>query len=359
MDQSLRTILMRSGAVIDGSSGLALHFGDPAAELRAALDCCALVDRSDLGRLLATGPDLLALLNRLSTGKLDELNDGEGVSTVVTTAKGRIVELLFVHRLGPAGVLIVCGAGASGRVLEHLTRFTFAEQTGVEDVTAGTGQHAVIGPRSAEVLEAAGFPTPEPKCSVNFRFDGIDAYILGEDGLATEGYSIFLPAASSGSMWHALNLATSRCGGRPVGSVAAEAWRVLRGLPASGNELTEDYNPLEAGLYDAVSFDKGCYVGQEVVARLNTYDKVSRSLVGLVLPAGPDLPTAGAPLYFDQREAGVLTSVIIPPGWSHPVGIAYLKRKVAEPGIELAIGSADATTRGRLVRLPFSITPSS
>ena len=118
-------------------------------------------------------------------------------------------------------------------------------------------------------------------------------------------------------------------------SRAAESWRILLGLPISGHELTEDHNPLEAGLRDAVCFDKGCYVGQEVVARLNTYDKVSRTLVGLTLPDGSTPPATDVSIYFRQDEVGRVTSSTVPPGWSHPVALAYLKRRIAEAGIEL------------------------
>jgi folate-binding protein YgfZ len=353
MDHSLRETLLRSGANLDGSSHMALHFGDAEAELDAALDCCAVVDRSDLGRVLATGPDLLDLLNRLSTGDVKDLQAGQGRSTVITTPKGRIVERLFVHHLGDRGVLLVGGPGSAGPVIEHLDRFTFAEQTGLTDATDAWCQLTLVGPNAVQALEAAGFERPDPYCGVAISFEGVPAYVLGEDGLSGEGYSVLVTKEMAGSMWQALNLACSKCGGRPAGSLAAESWRILRGLPQSGHELTESYNPLEAGLREAVSFDKGCYVGQEVVARLKTYDKVSRSLVGLVFPEGSAPPGAGAPLFFRESEVGQVTSAAVPPGRSHPVALAYLKRKVAETGIELSVGASDGDLVARMVTLPF------
>ncbi|HXV75979.1 MAG TPA: glycine cleavage T C-terminal barrel domain-containing protein [Candidatus Polarisedimenticolaceae bacterium] len=353
MDRGLRDRLQASGAVFDALSGEALHFGRPAAELDAALDRCALVDRGMLGRLLASGPDLLSLLNRLSTAKLDSLAVGQGVTTVVTTAKGRIVERLFVHRLADRSVLLVSGAGAAPRVVAYLDRFTFAEQTGLDDVSAKTGQLSVVGPRAAEALAAAGLPRPLPAASVVAELGGVEMHVLGQDGLSTAGYSVFLPAGVAGDAWRLLREATERCGGLPAGTSAAEAWRVLHGLPAPGHELTEDYNPLEAGLYDAVSFAKGCYVGQEVVARLNTYDKVSRSLVGLVFDRSIELPAAGTPLYHDGREAGVLTSAVTPPGRNRSIAIGYLKRRAAGAGAELFVGASESALRARVVDLPF------
>jgi folate-binding protein YgfZ len=353
MDHSLRDILLRSGATLDGTSHQPLHFGDREAELRAALECCAIVDRSDLARVLATGPDALDLLHRLSTGDVKNLEAGQGRPTVVTTAKGRIVERLFVHRLGDRGVLLVGGPGGSQKIIEHLDRFTFAEQTGLTDVTIEWCQLALSGPRAAEALEAGGFERPEPYESVEIDFEGGSALVVGEDGLSGDGYSMLVPRQMAGSMWQSLNLACSKCGGRPVGSLAAESWRILRGLPVAGHELTEDYNPLEAGLGEAVSFDKGCYVGQEVVARLNTYDKVSRSLVGLILAEGSEAPPPHAPLFFREHEVGRVTSSAIPPGWPNPIALAYLKRKIAEPGIELNVGASEGELVATMTRLPF------
>lgn len=353
MDHSLHETLLRSGANLDGSSHMPLHFGDAEAELGAALDCCAVVDRSDLGRVLSTGPDLLDLLHRLSTGDVKGLEAGQGRSTVVTTPKGRIVERLFVHHLGDRGVLLVGGPGSGARVIEHLERFTFAEQTELTDATDTLCQLALVGPNAAEALQATGFDRPEPFCGVEIEFEGLTAYVVGEDGLSGEGYSVLVTKEMAGSMWQALNLACGKCGGRPAGSVAAESWRILRGLPLSGHELTEDYNPLEAGLREAVSFAKGCYVGQEVVARLNTYDKISRSLVGLVFPDGSAPPGPGAPLFFREDEVGRVTSSVVPPGRSHPIALAYLKRKIAETGIELSVGASDGELVARMVTVPF------
>jgi folate-binding protein YgfZ len=359
MNEQLTAAWRRRGATLDVDTARPLHFGAPADELRASLERSVLADGSQLARLAASGPDYLGLLHRLSTGDVATLEPGQGRITILTTPKGRIVERLFVHPLGPSGVLSVGGAGRGASVLEHLARFTFAENTGLTDRTTETFQFLLVGPQAATALDATGLERPGPLMTTTATVGHTEVQVLGQDGLCAEGFSIVGPSGSAAEVWDSLLDAVEGCGGRAAGDGPLEARRVLRGLPASGHELTGDYNPLEAGQWDAVSFDKGCYVGQEVVARLNTYDKVSRSLVGLMLPAGSDLPEVGAPLYFDEREVGVLTSAVVPPGWSHPVGIAYLKRKVAEPGIELAIGSADATTRGRMVRLPFSVTRSS
>ncbi len=129
---------------------------------------------------------------------------------------------------------------------------------------------------------------------------------------------------------------------------------MLRGIGVSGQEYTEDHNPLEAGLWEAVSFDKGCYVGQEVIARLNTYDKVSRSIVGLRLPPGADVPAPGTELYAGERRVGKVTSALVPPGWEHAVALAYVKRGDGTAGAELSLGKAGSPATAAVVELPFA-----
>jgi folate-binding protein YgfZ len=138
----------------------------------------------------------------------------------------------------------------------------------------------------------------------------------------------------------------------PAGDRAVEAWRILRGLPDNGSELTEERNPLEAGLWDAVSFSKGCYVGQEVVARLNTYDKVTRDLRGLTFPEGVEPPERGAPLLAGPRRVGEITSALRPPGRPGAVALGFVKREHSDPGTRLDAGG-DGGVRATVVELPF------
>jgi folate-binding protein YgfZ len=348
---TLDRVLAGAGAVA-GDGGRPLHFGNPRAELACAGDSCVLADRSDLVRLLATGPDYLELLQRLSTGDVASLQPGQGRETVLTSPKGRIVERLFVHHLGPGGILTTAGARDASRALEHVARFTFAEKTGLSDATAATFQLVVVGPRAPSALERGGWPRPASLEAAATIIDGLRVHVLGQDGLSAAGFSVCGDAAGAPAVWSALARAVAECGGRPTGNEVLEADRILRGVPAPGHELTEDHNPLEAGLEDAVSFEKGCYVGQEVVARLRTYDKVSRSIVGLRLAPGAAPPAAPVKLFAGGHEAGTLTSAALPAGGSSAIALGYVKRKEIRPGLELRVGDP-AGPAAVLVELPF------
>lgn len=309
---------------------------------------CAVADRSDLSRLIATGPDILGLLHRLSTGDVKDLRAGQGRPTVVTTAKGRIVERLSVHHWGDEGVLLVAGPEAAPRVLAHLAKFTFSENTGLSDVTAATFALALLGPLWAEAARRAGIPDLLPYGSVTCTLSGIRVHAVRTNGFDAEGLLVIGRRDDVAPVRTVLVEAAVAVGGGAIDAEVVEAWRILNGLPAPGHELTDEHNPLEAGLRDAVSFTKGCYVGQEVVARLNTYDKVSRTLIRLELPPGAPVPALGAAVLLDGRSVGAVTSAIRPPGRRSPVALAYVKSREIPAGVtELAIddgGTARSAT---------------
>ena len=295
--------------------------------LRAAETACAVADRSDLGRLVATGPDILGLLHRLSTGDVKDLRPGEGRQTVVTDAKGRIVERLFVHHLGDDGVLLVAGPGGASRVLAHLRKFTFAENTGLSDVTATMFALALLGPRWPAASRAAGIPELAPYGCSNVTIAGTRVQAARTNGFDAEGVLVIGPCDRAEHVRAALLEAAAAEGGGMIEADELEAWRILSGLPAPGHELTGEHNPLEAGLRDAVSFSKGCYVGQEVVARLNTYGKVARALVRLELEPDAPVPAPGAAILHGGSTIGAVTSAVRPPGRPAPVVLAYVKSR--------------------------------
>ena len=323
---------------------------DPARELDAALRGVALADLTDWSRMIGSGPDLLDLLHRLTTGDLRALAPGEGRPAVLTTAKGRIVERLSIHHLGPEGVLILSGPGSADRVLDHLKRFTFAEQTGLRDVGQETCAFAFVGPRWEEAGAACGFGALPPYGAVTANVATARVHLLRTNGFDAQGIIVVGASTAHASIRAALVGAFGNLPGGTIGPEAFESWRVVSGHPLSGRELTGDYNPLEAGLNDAVSFTKGCYVGQEVVARLNTYDKVARRIVRLEFPPGRPAPPPGARVLAGDREIGAITSALLPPGRDRAVALAYVKlRDIPEGAQGLAVDGASGRVEVRIV----------
>ncbi len=321
-------------------------------EVRSAFDTCLLTDRTDLGRLIAAGPDILPLLQRLGTGDVTALSSGDSGRTVLTTNKGRIVQHLFVSPLSDAGVLLIGGPGSGPQVLDHLRRYTFAEKIELSDESENLFQLALTGPLSSGVLGDLDLPTPAAGSTATGAVLGTSVRVLPHDGSTDDGYSVVGPFDSHSAVSTAFQETVQTRGGRAGSRSAFEAYRVLRGIPAAGHELNLDYNPLEAGLWDAVSFDKGCYVGQEVVARLRTYDKVSRVIVGLELGNPAVLPEPGASIMIDGSRAGALTSALDLPGGERSIGLGYLKRKQLRGDLSVEIEGVGAGVR--VVDLPFA-----
>lgn len=314
--------------------------------LAAAFETCALADRSALARLRAEGPDFLDLLHRLSTGDVRCLAMGQGAATVVTTAKGRIVDRLFVHRVRPDLAVAVGSGGRASALLAHFARFTFAERPGLSDATEATVQLVLIGPQAREAAASAGLPVPPALGAAEGAWGGAAVTVLGQDGTSAEGLSVIAGAAEGARLREQLRPLAAELQGPGL-----EAWRILRGFPGSA-EMDEERNPLEAGLWEAVSFAKGCYVGQEVVARLKTYDKVVRSLVTISLAAGAGVPPRGAALLEGERSVGSVTSAVLPPGERSPLCMGYVRREVAVAGTLVRVAWEGASTEGTIRAVP-------
>jgi folate-binding protein YgfZ len=317
---------------------------DPYDRLGAALTRCGVVDDTPLTRLVATGPDILDLLHRLGTGDVKTLTPGEGRATVLTNAKGRIVERLFVHHLGADGILVVGGPGSAERTLGHLRKFTFAERLDIVDRTEATCAFTIVGPEWRRAALAASLPELVPYGVAPFTVGGAPVHVLRQSGFDANGVMIVGARDAAGKILDLVREAAESVGGAVLDPSSYEAWRIISGLPAMGAELTEDRNPLEAGLRDAVSFTKGCYVGQEVIARLNTYDKVSRELLRLELPPGSPTPARGATVRWDGRDVGTITSAAQVPGRDFVVAIASVKSRVLPPGtgvLTVDVGEAE------------------
>ena len=338
----------KAGAVFASFDGwyLPRAFGDWSREYAAAREGAAVVDRSNFGRLRITGADALDLLNRLSTNNLIDLGPGEGASTVLTTNKGRIIDLLLVARLG-GELLVVTSPGAAEKVVEWIDLYTFGEDIAVQDVTEETALLSVVGPSAGDLL-GPGVRSLGLYGACEIDIEGVLVRAVRTDAFGTTGYYILAPASQAEEAWDAL----ARMGAVPMGEDAAETLRVEQGVPRYGRELGEEFNPLEAELLSSISFDKGCYIGQEVVVRLNTYDKVQKRLVGVALDSGEPEPEAR--LEVDGKEVGFLTSVVDSPLLGHPLALGYVRRGYSEAGQEVDVRFQGRLSKGRMVELPIA-----
>ena len=285
----------------------------------------AVFDASRSGRLRVSGEDAIDLLDRLTTNALSELRPGEGAATVLTTNKGRIIDLLRVLHRGDH-LLVLTSEGTQERVIEWVDFYTFAEDVSVEDVTARTAHRVVVGGGAADAVRAAFPDIGDSQSPLSHAAGDGDAAIIradmgegGADGLGAPlpAYEIITPLDAD------IPISASRT----LSEVDMKALRIALGIPSYPNELNEDRNPLEANLKPHINFNKGCYIGQEVVARLNTYGRVQRFLFRLDVDGGAALAEGSALMSAEGgEEVGVVTSAT--PG----MALAYLRKRFWENG---------------------------
>ena len=347
----LHTVQQRAGATFVPlfQGQVADTFGNRAAEYRAAQEGAALLDCSYTGRFLVTGKDALDLLNRLSTNKVDELPVGTGAGTVLATNKGRVIDLLHIFALENS-LLMLTSPQTRQRVAEWIDLYTFLEDVTLEDVTETTAMLTVLGPQAPDVLErvtGVSVTHLSPYDCETVTLHGTAMTLLRADTTGSPGYALVVPAAQAESVWSAL--ADPAVGTTPIGESTFNTLRVEAGLPRHRWELSERANPWEVNLREFIHFEKGCYIGQEVILRLNTYNKVQRSLVALTLSS----PGAeeGASLRHGDKDVGRVTSVVVHPLSGEHIGLGLVKTSLTAPGTELeAVSNHELTAVKATVR---------
>ena len=319
-------------------------FGNTLEEYRAVREGVALADRSSSGRLKIRGKDALDLLNRLSSNKVIDLPLGEGASTVLTTNKGRIIDLLLVINMGDE-LLVITSPQTPAKVIEWLDLYTFGEDITVEDISPETALLSLTGPEAVDILGTDASALPLFGVG-QISIQDVQLPVMRTDVLGTISYDLLTTASQAEEVWDAL----VQAGAVAVGEEALEMIRVEQGVPRYGREMGEEFNPLEAGLDSSISYDKGCYIGQEVVLRLNTYKKVQKHLTGIAFEE--DKPEIATHLEVEGKDVGFLTSVVDSPLLGHALALGYVRSSFAEAGQEVDVRIGDRLTRGKVVELP-------
>ena len=303
-----------------------------AAEFRAATERAA-VHPDDSGILLLTGEDARDLLNRLSTNLVDpETPAGEVTVTVLTSDRGRIVDLVYVIHCGDHQVLLT-SPGQQQNVMDFLDKYTIMEELEVEDITEQTTLLRLTGPDAADLMARVsddGILVVDPPADPDDTGCPPTLYLLADDPEDAARIAADLESAGAVS----------------ISTATAEALRIAQARPAHGSEMSDTYNPLEAGLIGAIDFHKGCYIGQEVIARLDTYHKVQKYLVSLEFDADQSQAgdLAGSRLVDGNGAAmGLVTSatVVPSPDGARVIGLGYVRTAAVQVGGALRVASAD------------------
>ncbi|MGE3800725.1 MAG: folate-binding protein YgfZ [Candidatus Kapaibacterium sp.] len=310
------------------------------------------------GVIRGVGSDRLDLLHRLSTGDVGNLKTGQERTTILTTEKGRILEVLRVVAMEDHILLLLEGSGVEG-VRSWLDKYTIMDDFETSDVSE---EYALVGLYGMGVRgivsELFGVSIPKGGDFTEVDVDGERALLLRDVGLAGPEGALLVVNAGKLSALIAMFVE------RGVEQLSEETRQVLRVEAGKGEinaELSGDYNPLEAGLVSHVSFTKGCYIGQEVIARLDTYDKVKRRLIGVKVHVDDaEKLTVDGEIAIREvvgnEPVGILTTLASSPQHGL-IGLGYIRAAYAIPDLDVELFLSEnpehSIATGKLAMLPF------
>jgi folate-binding protein YgfZ len=347
----LNQLHAQAGAVLgSGAAAAPLTFGDVPAEYAAALERCALFDQTSRGMVIVRGAEAAAFLHRLLANTVRGLASGQGNRNLLLSSKGKV---LFDFDLSVEGESIELSTtpGSAERLVAALELYHFSEKVEFEDASERTAPLALAGPAAGEVVRAAlGIEPPSgDHQSARGTLEGRAVKVVALPVAGSTGMRVDAGPELAHALWRKLAAA----GARPAGLVAYDSLRVEAGVAEPGVDIDENVYPQEARLEAGFSLEKGCYVGQEVVAKIDTYGGLNKRLCALRVSHDDPVPR-GTKLAREEdgewREVGLATSWAYSFALDTGLVLAYVKRRHQQPGTELRLEPGPATAT--VVELP-------
>ncbi|MGD1936672.1 MAG: YgfZ/GcvT domain-containing protein [Cyanophyceae cyanobacterium] len=344
----LRILQRAQNATITPESSVPSLYEDVAVDLSKDT---VIVDRTHWTRLQVTGDDRLGFLHNQTTQDFKTRQPGQSCLAVIVTAAARTIDLTL-GVITENSVLLLASPAMGDTLVSWFDRYIFPmDQVSFEDQTTSTATFSILGSTGGDTLKTLGFTDIDAMGAFDHQaitIDGETVRAIAHSGLARPGYTLWTGAANAAPLWKKL----TDLGAVPAGENQWETWRIEDGVPGCGQELTDSYNPLEAGLWHAVSINKGCYIGQEVIARLHSRDGVQQCLYGVQLDT-PQPP--GSKLVNGKGDrAGVITSCQSTNDGA--VGLAYIRRKQCEVGARFTVANDQPNTSvGTVTDTPFAV----
>jgi folate-binding protein YgfZ len=347
MTTALTENLAASGAPIAEYAGArtATDFGDPRAEFAAITRSVGVYDLGWRAKIIVAGQDRVRWLNGMVTNNITDLPLNRGNYNFLLSPQGRIQSDLYSYNRGDHFLLDTERAQLP-KLTQLLDHYIIMDDVELTDATEKLTSIGIQGPRATEILKQIGI---EPSCAdplvvCDLQWNGTPISVTRMASEQYLTYEIWLAPERANSLWDALVSA----GAKPVGTTALENFRVLAGVPKYGQDITERYIPQETNQKQALHFNKGCYVGQEIVERVHSRGLVHRGLTGFVLEGSAE---RGAKVIAADKEMGELTSVAHVPLASGDkwLALGYLRRDAGSPGAQVKIGDVSAT----VASLPF------
>ena len=310
------------------------------------------IDLSSRGRLLVSGLEAVMFLNGLITNDMKTLAVNSWMPAVFPNVQGRLIAAVrIIHR--DDGFLIDTESATIGTVAKLLERFTLACDFRLKDLTSATAMLSVQGTNAAEVIrqalgETAATVAREQVAAAQVE-NGSHVTVIRATHTGEDGFDLFINTTEA----EGLRVALIAAGAQPIGSDTAETLRIEAGIPRFGIDMDETKVVTETNLDDAVSFTKGCYIGQEIIARIKYRGHVAKKLTGVLLEQDVELESGAKILSPDDKEIGSITSSTISPRLKQTIALAYVKYDYLAPGTLVKVSMGDIEVEGKVTELPF------
>lgn len=346
------------GATFEDTAGwkMPAHYGGWRAEYQAVRQAVGLADISHRGRLRVTGEDRTKWLQSIISNDVLPVKPGQGLYSSLLTHKGKMLSYFRVYP--QADSVLIEDVGEIGETtLQTLKKFLlYGTKAKIENLADTWGLLLLSGPKACDLIQTMfqiDLALSKPLSATSIEFEGRSVLLLGTEETGEVDIELLAPAESLPALWERVIAAGGPFGLRPIGTQAREALRMEAGLPKAGPDLNEEIVPPEANLEGkAFSLSKGCYPGQEVVARMDTYGSVRRHLVGLVLQEAL-VPPHGAKLFSGDREVGWISSATTSPQLGNVIAFGYPLRDFSKPETPLTVELDGRRVEATVHALPF------
>ena len=350
------------GATFEEVAGwdMPAHYGRWGTEYQAVRQAVGISDLSHRGKIRVTGDDRVKWLQSLISNDILPLQPGQGRYSSFLTHKGKMLSYFRVY-IFPDNVWVEDVGEVGEATFQALRKFLlYGTKAKMENCAESWGLLLVSGPNACATVSAAfgvEMSDLKPVNAIAAKIGGHTALVLRTEETGEDDLEILLPADALPTAWERLMESGVTYGIKAIGSHAREALRIEAGLPKAGPDLNEEIVPPEANLEGkAFSLNKGCYPGQEVVARMDTYGNVRRKLVGLVLIESV-VPPHGAKLYSGDREVGWISSAVHSPQLNQVIAFGFPLRDFSTPGTELAVEFNHHRYPATVRSIPFYVKP--
>lgn len=321
-------------------------YGNAVAEHLACRESAVAIDLSHRGNLCFSGPDTDEFLHRMLSNRVKELMPGEGAYNTFLTRQGKFISDLYMYKFD-AFVVASVAPGLADTLAEEIDRFIIMDQVEVANETENSFCFGLFGPSSREIITKMNMGDPSPE--EHGHTTSGNMMIARELWTGEDGYLLMGPREEAEPLWCAL----SNAGAKPAGVTAFESLTLEAGVPLFGKDMTSAVNPMQAGLEEkAIDFEKGCYIGQEVIAKIKYLGQVNRGLVGLKI-SGKTTPEPGAAVYSDGKNIGSITRAAYCPTVDAVLAFSYLPRSQMEPGAEVRVDCDGVDAKATVESLPF------